>query len=203
MAERIKQIARENKVPVIEDKPLARALFSRPIGAEVPAHLYRAVARLLVLVHQARFGVGARPAGSRRPVRGWAAEQNRAAATGLTSRPWWVNGAAPGAFGAAGAPAVNGAGTGAGQATDLGGATAETRDVGWREGLGGEPDPEVDEEALARAIAEDELRDVTPQELADLEAGLAGGEMATDAISVGPEPATETDVTSDDEDQKR
>jgi type III secretion system FlhB-like substrate exporter len=62
MAERIKQIARENKVPIVEDKPLARALFSRPVGAEVPAHLYRAVARLLVLVHQTRFAAGDVPA---------------------------------------------------------------------------------------------------------------------------------------------
>ena len=73
MADRIKQIAREHNVPVIEDKPLARALFSRPIGAEVPAHLYRAVARLLVLVHQARFAGGrpaARPRDARRVAEG-------------------------------------------------------------------------------------------------------------------------------------
>ncbi len=66
MAQRIKEIARANRVPIVEDKPLARALFPRPLGAEVPPHLYRAVARLLVIVHQARF---ARPAPTqRRPV---------------------------------------------------------------------------------------------------------------------------------------
>jgi flagellar biosynthetic protein FlhB len=70
MAERIKEIARRNGVPVIEDVPLARALFPRALGSEVPAHLYRAVARLLVIVHQARFD--ARPGGgmSPRPARG-------------------------------------------------------------------------------------------------------------------------------------
>jgi flagellar biosynthetic protein FlhB len=54
MAERIKDVAREHNVPVIEDIPLARALFPRPIGSDVPPQFYRAVARLLVLVHQAR-----------------------------------------------------------------------------------------------------------------------------------------------------
>lgn len=61
MAQRIKEIARRNGVPIVEDKPLARALFSRPIGAEVPPHLYRAVAHLLVVVQQARFGLRPRP----------------------------------------------------------------------------------------------------------------------------------------------
>jgi len=64
MAARIKEIARANGVPVIEDVPLARALFPRPLGSEVPPHLYRAVARILVLVHQARFAAR-RPAGGR------------------------------------------------------------------------------------------------------------------------------------------
>ncbi|MFN8629852.1 MAG: EscU/YscU/HrcU family type III secretion system export apparatus switch protein [Chloroflexota bacterium] len=35
---------------------LARALFPRPVGAEVPAHLYKAVARILVLVARIRAG---------------------------------------------------------------------------------------------------------------------------------------------------
>lgn len=63
MAERIKAIAREHRVPVVEDVPLARALFPRPVGSEVPPHLYRAIARILVVVHQARFNV-------RRPAQG-------------------------------------------------------------------------------------------------------------------------------------
>ena len=56
MAQRIKDLARESGVPIVEDVPLARALFPRALGAEVPPELYRAVARLLVLVHEARFG---------------------------------------------------------------------------------------------------------------------------------------------------
>lgn len=66
MAERIKKVAREHGVPIIEDKPLARALFPRPLDSEIPAHLYRAVARLLVMVQQTRFGL-IRPRPSRRP----------------------------------------------------------------------------------------------------------------------------------------
>ena len=51
MAQKIKEIARENGVPVIEDKPLARALFkSVEIGQPVPPALYRAVAEILAYV---------------------------------------------------------------------------------------------------------------------------------------------------------
>jgi flagellar biosynthetic protein FlhB len=67
MAARIREAARRHRVPIIEDVPLARALFPRPIGAEVPADLYRAVARILVLVAKLRAG-SARPATRRRPA---------------------------------------------------------------------------------------------------------------------------------------
>jgi flagellar biosynthetic protein FlhB len=66
MAARIREVARRNNIPVIEDVPLARALFPRPVGAEVPADLYRAVARILVLVAKLRSGT-ARTAPRRRP----------------------------------------------------------------------------------------------------------------------------------------
>jgi flagellar biosynthetic protein FlhB len=65
MAARIRELARKHSVPIIEDKPLARALYPRPLGAEVPAHLYKAVARLLVLVARIRAGT-AQPAARRR-----------------------------------------------------------------------------------------------------------------------------------------
>jgi flagellar biosynthetic protein FlhB len=52
VAERIKEIAREHKVPVVENKPLARALFKAvDVGQQVPAHLYEAVAEVLALVY--------------------------------------------------------------------------------------------------------------------------------------------------------
>jgi flagellar biosynthetic protein FlhB len=67
MAARIRELARKHNVPIIEDVPLARALFPRPLGAEVPAHLYKAVARILVLVARIRAGK-AQPISRRRPT---------------------------------------------------------------------------------------------------------------------------------------
>ncbi|MCK4606005.1 MAG: EscU/YscU/HrcU family type III secretion system export apparatus switch protein, partial [candidate division Zixibacteria bacterium] len=53
IAEKIKQIARENGIPVVEDKPLAQALFKMvDIGETIPANLYRAVAELLAHVYR-------------------------------------------------------------------------------------------------------------------------------------------------------
>lgn len=53
IAERIKQIARDAGVPVIEDKPLARAIFKMTkIGEQIPADLYRAVAEVLSYVYK-------------------------------------------------------------------------------------------------------------------------------------------------------
>jgi flagellar biosynthetic protein FlhB len=53
IAERIKEIAREHDIPIIEDKPLARALFRMcDVGDFVPAQLYRAVAELLAYVYR-------------------------------------------------------------------------------------------------------------------------------------------------------
>lgn len=53
LAERIKQVARENKVVVVENKPLARALYPLvEIGAVVPPELYQAVAEVLAYVYR-------------------------------------------------------------------------------------------------------------------------------------------------------
>ncbi|MDH3891265.1 MAG: flagellar biosynthesis protein FlhB [candidate division Zixibacteria bacterium] len=53
LAEKIKELAREHDVPIIEDKPLARALFRMcEVGDLVPAQLYRAVAELLAYVYR-------------------------------------------------------------------------------------------------------------------------------------------------------
>ena len=55
IAERIKAIAREHRVPVIERKPLARALFaSVEVGGEIPYDLFKAVAELLAYVYRIR-----------------------------------------------------------------------------------------------------------------------------------------------------
>ena len=63
VAEKIKQIARENGVPCIENKPLARALLaSARVGQLVPAELYVAVAEILAFVIRRRL-VRGRPLG--------------------------------------------------------------------------------------------------------------------------------------------
>lgn len=51
LALRIKARALENKVPVIENKPLAQALYKAcTVGQEIPVHLYKAVAEVLAYV---------------------------------------------------------------------------------------------------------------------------------------------------------
>jgi len=50
IAERIKEIARENNIPIIEDKPLARMLFKLDLGTEIPVTLYKAVAEILARI---------------------------------------------------------------------------------------------------------------------------------------------------------
>ena len=55
LAERIKAIARENGIPIIEEPELARALFkSTEIGWEVPYELYQAVAQVMAMVYRLR-----------------------------------------------------------------------------------------------------------------------------------------------------
>jgi flagellar biosynthetic protein FlhB len=192
MADRIKQIAREHHVPVIEDKPLARALFSRPVGSEVPAHLYRAVARLLVLVHQARFSAAGRSAGANRGTQGWTGAQARDARGGFGSQPWWSSATAsagptvldPQDAGPSGTVDSSAAARlyGGAPATTGGDAAADTDDA-WLDGAALGP-ADVDEDALAVAMAEDELADVTTDEMAQLEAGLV---LADDATHVDDE----------------
>ena len=53
IAERIREIAREHRVPVVENKTLARALYKMAeIGDYVPVDLYRAVAEVLAYVYR-------------------------------------------------------------------------------------------------------------------------------------------------------
>ena len=51
LALRIRQRAIENQIPIVENPPLAQALYrSVDVGQEIPAHLYRAVAEILAYV---------------------------------------------------------------------------------------------------------------------------------------------------------
>jgi flagellar biosynthetic protein FlhB len=52
IAQKIKEVAKENKVPVVENKPLAQALFKTvDIGGKIPAELFKAVAEVLAYVY--------------------------------------------------------------------------------------------------------------------------------------------------------
>ncbi|GHV51358.1 flagellar biosynthesis protein FlhB [Synergistales bacterium] len=53
IAEKIKKIANENKIPIIENKPLARGLFEQvEVGESVPQQLYKAVAEVLAFIYR-------------------------------------------------------------------------------------------------------------------------------------------------------
>jgi len=55
LAERIKQIARDAKVPLVENKPVARALLATcVVGRPIPPALYTAVAEILAFVYRIR-----------------------------------------------------------------------------------------------------------------------------------------------------
>jgi flagellar biosynthetic protein FlhB len=52
---RIKEIARKHNIPMVENRPLAQALFkSVRVNQEVPADLYKAVAQVLAFVYRMR-----------------------------------------------------------------------------------------------------------------------------------------------------
>ena len=64
MAERIKEIAREAKVPIVENKPLAQALYPAvEVGQVIPLEFYKAVAEVLGYVYKLK---GRTPGGRRR-----------------------------------------------------------------------------------------------------------------------------------------
>ena len=53
IAERIKKIAHDHEVPIVENKPLARILYrSTEIGSQIPFELYKAVAEILAYVYR-------------------------------------------------------------------------------------------------------------------------------------------------------
>lgn len=55
VAEKIKQIARENNIPIIENKPLARTIFKTlKVGQVIPRELFVAVAEVLSYVYRLR-----------------------------------------------------------------------------------------------------------------------------------------------------
>ena len=63
LAARIKEVARDHDIPVMENRPLAQALYKTvEVGDAIPAALYHAVAEILVLVYKAQQDVQRREA---------------------------------------------------------------------------------------------------------------------------------------------
>ena len=59
LAEKIKEIARENRIPIRENVPLARALYkSTEVGDMIPEELYKAVAAMLASIWKLRPKTG-------------------------------------------------------------------------------------------------------------------------------------------------
>jgi flagellar biosynthetic protein FlhB len=57
LALRIRQVAIEHQVPIVENPPLAQALHkSVEVGQEIPPHLYRAVAEVLAYIFRLMNG---------------------------------------------------------------------------------------------------------------------------------------------------
>ena len=55
LAQKIKDAARENDIEIVENKPLARALYYNvDIGSEIPPELYQAVAEVLAFVYKVK-----------------------------------------------------------------------------------------------------------------------------------------------------
>ena len=53
VAQKIKELARENSVPIVENKPLARALYAAvDVGGSIPQELFKAVAEVLAYVYK-------------------------------------------------------------------------------------------------------------------------------------------------------
>lgn len=57
LARRIREIAMANEIPIVENPPLARALYAAvDVGHEIPPHLYRAVAEILAYLYKVLGG---------------------------------------------------------------------------------------------------------------------------------------------------
>ena len=66
LAQKIKEIAWDRGIPVMENRPLAQALYKgAEVGDAIPSALYHAVAEILVMVYKAQAEVKQREAQSR------------------------------------------------------------------------------------------------------------------------------------------
>jgi flagellar biosynthetic protein FlhB len=56
IAQRIKTVAKEHNVTIIEDRPLAQNLYKIDMGEEIPSRFYQAVAEILAYVYGLKKG---------------------------------------------------------------------------------------------------------------------------------------------------
>ncbi len=55
LAMKIREVAKENRIEIVENKPLARMLYANvDIGGEIPPELYQAVAEILAMVYNSK-----------------------------------------------------------------------------------------------------------------------------------------------------
>ena len=53
LALRIKEVAKKYNIAIVENKPVARALYtSCPIGSKIPPEMYQAIADILIYVYK-------------------------------------------------------------------------------------------------------------------------------------------------------
>jgi flagellar biosynthetic protein FlhB len=57
IAEKIKDIAKRRGIPIVEDKPLAKALNKIEINDYIPEELYRAIAKILAYIYKLRANI--------------------------------------------------------------------------------------------------------------------------------------------------
>ena len=57
VAEKLIALARENGIPIVEDKLLVETLDKLNLNQEIPAELYQVVAEILVAVYKTEVGI--------------------------------------------------------------------------------------------------------------------------------------------------
>jgi len=86
LAEKIKQLARDNGIMLVENRPLAQALYkSVEVGDAIPSKLYQAVAEILALVFRAQAEV--RKSEAERRSRNASGQKTENSSTSSARRP--------------------------------------------------------------------------------------------------------------------
>ena len=58
IADKIIELARENKIPMYEDRDLVEILSKLDLGQEIPAEMYKLIAEVLVFVYRSNNKAG-------------------------------------------------------------------------------------------------------------------------------------------------